>query len=135
MGGPLDGRRRRLLRRGRLLLHLDRVKDMFISGGVNVYPAEIEVVLENHPDVMEAAVFGISDETWGERPYARIVPRKGVAVDLGALRTFCRERLAAFKLPVKIDVTDELPHTHAGKVSKQELRQRYRDSVVPVEGP
>ena len=112
----------------------DRIKDMFISGGVNVYPAEIEVVLESHPDVMESAVFGIPDDTWGERPYALIVPRKGVAVDLGALQAYCRKRLAAFKVPVHIDVIEELPHTHAGKVSKQELRQRYWDSVVPVEG-
>ena len=102
----------------------DRKKDMIISGGMNVYPAEIEAVLERHPGVLEAAVFGIPDEKW-ERVHAVIVARPGHALSTEEFSTFAREHLAGYKVPRSIDFVAELPHTGSGKVLKRELREPY----------
>jgi fatty-acyl-CoA synthase len=101
-----------------------RKRDMVISGGVNVYPTEIESVLEQHPDVVEAAVVGVPDREWGERVRAFIVPRAGTTVDEGHIKAFARERLSGPKVPRDIVILDALPRNPTGKVLKRELRDR-----------
>jgi len=98
-----------------------RSKDMFISGGVNVYPAEIENQLLQHPDLRDAAVVGAPDETWGEVGVAFVVPRAGAEVDAGALAEFLAARLARYKVPKRFIAVAELPRTPYGKVVKAEL--------------
>ncbi len=103
-----------------------RQKDMLISGGVNVYPAEIEGELLLHPDVVDAAVVGVPDETWGEIGVAFVVPRAKGRLDEAALAAYLGERLARFKIPKAFVFVSELPRTAYGKVVKGELRERYR---------
>lgn len=103
----------------------DRLKDMIISGGENVYPAEVERVLVEHPAVADAAVIGVPDPTWGEAVRAVVVPRPGSAVDAADLTAFCRGRLAGFKCPKTVDVVEALPRTLTGKVLRRELRKPY----------
>jgi fatty-acyl-CoA synthase len=110
-------------RRGRYFIE-GRKRDMIISGGVNVYPAEVEGVLELHPDVREVAIVGIPDREWGERVRAFIVPRSGVTADEASIKTFARERLAGFKVPRDVVFLDALPRNPTGKVLKRELRER-----------
>ena len=106
----------------------DRKIDMIISGGANIYPAEIENVLVTHPKVVDAAVFGIPHDDWGEEVKAVIEPAEGVAAD-DALKAeigeFCRERLAKFKCPKSIDFTHEMPRDPNGKLYKRKLRDPY----------
>ena len=104
----------------------DRIKDMIVSGGENVYPVEVEEALSQHPAVAEVAVIGVPDERWGEAVKALVVPRPGAAVAAEELIAFARERLAGYKLPRSVDFVDELPRTPSGKVLKRELRERYR---------
>lgn len=111
----------------------DRVKDMIISGGENVYPAEVERVLSEHPGVADVAVIGVPDERWGEAVKAVIVPRPGTAIDTAGLLEFCRPRLAAYKRPASVDIVDALPRNAAGKILKRTLREPYwagRDRAV-----
>ncbi|HEY0402355.1 MAG TPA: p-hydroxycinnamoyl-CoA synthetase, partial [Blastococcus sp.] len=103
----------------------DRYKDMIISGGENVYPAEVESALLELDDVQEAAVIGVPDPTWGEVGLAVVVPAPGTAPDADELRTLLRARLAAFKVPRYVQLADELPKTATGKVRKPDLRDRY----------
>ena len=103
----------------------DRKKDMIISGGVNIYPAEIEAVLHAHPDVMDAAVFGIPSEEWGEAVHAVVQPRPGHTIDLDALAAYSDEHLAGFKRPRTWEVRDELPRTESGKLLKRVLRDEH----------
>ncbi len=106
----------------------DRKCDMIISGGVNVYPAEIESVLLSHPEVADCAVFGIPDDDWGERIKAVVELAPGVSAGpdrTEALLAFCKERLAAFKLPRSIDFTDAMPRDPSGKLYKRKLRDPY----------
>lgn len=98
-----------------------RAGDMFISGGENVYPRQVEAVYETHPDVQELAVVGIPDERWGETGHAFVVPRPGAEFDPEALRAWGRERLASFKVPSSFEAVDELPKTITGKVQKFRL--------------
>jgi len=101
-----------------------RIKDMFISGGENIYPAEVENVLMQHPAILEAAVVGAPDPQWGEVGRAFLVLRPGAArPDPDELLIFCRERLAAFKVPKSFRVVPDLPRTAAGKIQKHLLRQ------------
>lgn len=103
---------------------VDRAKDMIVSGGENVYCSEVEEVLYKHPAVLEAAVFGIPDDTWGEAVHAVIVPREDVSAE--ALIEFCREHIAGYKLPKAISFSDtELPKSGPGKVLKRELRAPF----------
>ncbi len=104
----------------------DRIKDMIVTGAENVYPAEVEEVLAQHPGVCEVAVFGVPDERWGEVVTAAVVAGPGGG-DLSALELvgFARERLAGFKLPRQVHLVDALPKTATGKVSKKDLRARY----------
>jgi fatty-acyl-CoA synthase len=99
-----------------------RIKDMVISGGENVYPAEIEDVLHDHPAVLEAAVVGVPDEQWGEACAAFVVLREGMSATTDELREHCRQRLARFKVPKSFAVRETLPRSSMGKVLKDELR-------------
>jgi len=103
----------------------DRKKDMIISGGVNIYPAEIEAVLHHHPQVMDVAVFGVPDDEWGESVHAILQPRAGETLDITEVRAFVAERLASFKRPRTYEVRDELPRTEAGKLLKRLLRDEF----------
>jgi long-chain acyl-CoA synthetase len=103
----------------------DRVKDMIVSGGENVYPIEVEEVLAQHPDVADVAVIGVPDEHWGEAVKALVIGRAGHVPSPGDLLAFARARLAGYKLPRSIEVVEDLPRTPTGKVLKRELRERY----------
>jgi len=106
----------------------DRVKDMVITGGENVYPAEVESVLYEHPGVAEVAVIGLPDERWGEAVVAVIAPKPGAVVTLDEVRSFAGTRLARYKLPTRIEVVAALPRNAAGKVLKFELRDLFGDA-------
>ena len=110
----------------------DRIKDMIISGGENIYPAEIERVLAEHPQRGRCAVIGVPDEHWGEVPKAVVVAAPGQAVDAEALLAYCREHLAAFKCPKSVDVLAELPRNPTGKVLKKDLRKPYWPAGVSI---
>jgi fatty-acyl-CoA synthase len=99
-----------------------RLKDMYISGGENVYPAEVESVLHEHPAVADAAVIAVADERWGEAGIAAVVVAEGHEVDEDELIEHCRTRLARFKVPRGVRFVDELPRSGMGKVLKDELR-------------
>lgn len=104
---------------------VDRAKDMFISGGENVYPAEVENVLFQLPQVAEAAVIGTADARWGEVGLALVVRKPGASLDEPAVLAHCRARLAAFKVPRHVRFVDALPRTPSGKVEKHKLRGLY----------
>jgi acyl-CoA synthetase (AMP-forming)/AMP-acid ligase II len=107
-------------------LHLtDRLKDMIITGGENVYSAEVENVLAQHPAVAMAAVIAVPDDIWGERVHAVVVPAGGQAVTLDELTAFCKERIAGYKTPRSLELVETLPLSGAGKVLKRELRRPY----------
>jgi len=111
----------------------DRKKDMIISGGVNIYPAEIEAVLHAHPQVLDVAVFGIPDDEWGERVHAIVQAKPGQIIDIDELRAFAEPHLASYKRPRAYEVRDELPRTESGKLLKRVLRDEYwqgRDSAI-----
>ncbi len=111
----------------------DRKKDMIISGGMNIYPAEIEAALEAHPEIFDAAVFGIPSEEWGESVHAVVVFQPGSKLDEEAIIAFAREHLAGYKLPRSISFMDELPRTGSGKILKRVLREPFwegRDTRV-----
>jgi acyl-CoA synthetase (AMP-forming)/AMP-acid ligase II len=109
---------------GYLFIH-DRVKDMIISGGENVYPAEVESAIFGHPDVLEVAVIGVPDDKWGEAVKAVCVPKPGATIDPDAVITWSRERIAAFKVPKSIDVISALPRNASGKILRKDLRAPY----------
>ena len=102
-----------------------RIKDLVISGGENIYPAELEAVLHAHPAVSEAAVIGIPDERWGEVCFAYVALRSGEAAPEEELLEWCRARLARFKVPKEIRLLEALPRSGMNKVLKDELRARY----------
>jgi long-chain acyl-CoA synthetase len=116
------------------LFLVDRSKDMIVSGGENVYSTEVEEVLFEHPAVLEAAVFGVPDEKWGEAVWAAVQLREGESVDVETLIRFCRERLGGYKVPKGIDLHAEpLPKSGPGKFLKRKLREPYwegRDRAV-----
>lgn len=103
----------------------DRVKDMIVSGGENVYPREIEDVLFQYPGVADAAVIGVPDAKFGEAVKAVVVPKDGETVDADKLIEFCRSKLAGYKQPRSVDFIDELPRNPSGKVMKKDLREPY----------
>jgi long-chain acyl-CoA synthetase len=103
----------------------DRVKDMIVSGGENVYPVEVEEALAQHPAVADVTVIGVPDERWGETVKALVIARPDATPTAEELVAFARERLAGYKLPRSIEFVDELPRTPSGKVLKRVLRERY----------
>ena len=121
-GGYLDDR-------GYLFL-TDRIKDMIVSGGENVFPVEVEEALAQHPAVGQVAVIGVPDDRWGETVKALVVLRTGAAASADELTAFARERLAGYKLPRSVEFVDDLPRTPSGKVLKRELRERFRSRAA-----
>jgi long-chain acyl-CoA synthetase len=109
---------------GYLYLH-DRIKDMIVSGGENIYPAEVENVLLAHHGVADAAVIGVPDEKWGETVKAIVVLAPGESLDEAAVIAHCRDHLAHFKCPTSVDAVDTLPRNPSGKILKRELRAPY----------
>ena len=101
---------------------VDRVKDVYISGGENVYPAEVEKALCDHEAVVEAAVIGVADQTWGEVGEAYVVLTADGSVTEDELRAHLRARIAGYKIPRSWVFRDSLPHTASGKVQKSQLR-------------
>ncbi|PHP64595.1 hypothetical protein CSC94_23505 [Zhengella mangrovi] len=107
-------------------LHLlDRKRDLIISGGENIYPAEIERVLAEHPEVLEVAVVGVPDPKWGEHPRACIVPRDGASISVDSITAFCAGRLAKYKFPKSIHTLEMLPRNSMGKVLRRTLREQF----------
>ena len=107
-------------------LHLvDRKNDMILSGGENIYPAEIERVLAEHPQILEVTVVGVPDERWGESPRACVVLQPGASATAQELLAFCDGRIARYKLPRSVEFLDALPRNAMGKVLRRELRERY----------
>jgi len=104
---------------------VDRKKDIIITGGENVYSTEVEYVLYEHPAVLEAAVVGVPDETWGEAVKACIVLKEGQSAGEEEIIAFVKERIARFKAPKSVDFLSSLPKTGSGKITKQPLRERY----------
>lgn len=100
---------------------IDRIKNMFISGGENVYPAEIERILVDYPAVSEVAVIGVAHEKWGEVGKAFIVPNDGMTPSVSAIRTYCEDKLARFKIPKHFVFLAELPKNHTGKINRKAL--------------
>jgi acyl-CoA synthetase (AMP-forming)/AMP-acid ligase II len=109
---------------GYLYIH-DRVKDMIISGGENVYPAEVESAIYGHPDVLEVAVIGIPDDKWGEAVKAVCAPKPGATIDPASIIAWARERIAGFKVPKSVDVVEALPRNASGKILRKDLRAPY----------
>ena len=103
----------------------DRAKDMIITGGENVYPAEVESGIYGHPDVLEVAVIGVPDAKWGEAVKAVCVPKPGATIDPDSVIGWARERLAGFKVPKSVDVIDALPRNPSGKILRRQLREPY----------
>src|SRR5579862_3175207 len=103
----------------------DRKSDMIISGGMNIYPAEIEAALEQHPEIYDVAVFGIPSDEWGEAVHATVVRSPGSSLTGEEIAAFAREHLANYKVPRSVDFTDELPRTGSGKLLKRQLRAPY----------
>ncbi|MFW5705937.1 MAG: AMP-binding enzyme [Bacteroidota bacterium] len=102
---------------------IDRIKNMYISGGENVYPAEVEHVIRSHPDVSEAAIVGVPDEKWGEAGKAYVALRKGKNLTKAQLQEFCKERIARYKVPKHVEFLDALPKNDAGKIDRKKLRE------------
>jgi long-chain acyl-CoA synthetase len=111
----------------------DRSANLIISGGVNIYPAEVDAVLLQHDSVADAATIGVPDDEWGERVLAVVEPREGVVADdalAAELVALCRDRLAHYKCPRGVDFVDVLPRQENGKVYKRLLRERYRERAA-----
>ncbi|GAB90941.1 class I adenylate-forming enzyme family protein [Gordonia rhizosphera] len=111
--------------RGYLFI-VDRLKDMIVTGGENVYPAEVEAALIAHPDVIETAVIGIPSDKWGEQVHAVIVLRAGSTASAADLIGFARTRLGGFKVPRSVEIVSELPRNASGKILKRTLRQSHQ---------
>jgi fatty-acyl-CoA synthase/long-chain acyl-CoA synthetase len=103
----------------------DRKRDMIITGGTNVYPAEVEDALHRHPDVADVAVFGVPDDEWGERVHASVELRPGAALDAAGIIAFARRHLGGYKIPRSITFHDALPRDHSGKLLKRLLREPW----------
>jgi acyl-CoA synthetase (AMP-forming)/AMP-acid ligase II len=116
------------LRDGYLYVN-DRLMDMIISGGENIYPAEVENVLAAHPAVLEVAIVGIPHATWGEVPIAFVVLRPGLVATEQELMAYSRDRMAHFKCPSSVQFCDALPRNASGKLLKRELRAPYWQDI------
>jgi HIP---CoA ligase len=107
----------------------DRTKDMFIVGGFNAYPAEIENMINEHPAVAQVAIIGVPDDRMGEVGYAYVIPRLNATIDTEELRKWCRDKMANYKVPRYFEVVAEVPHNAGGKVLKFELRERALNQI------
>jgi len=115
--GTMDG--------DRFIYLKDRIKDMIVSGGENIYPAELEGVLAGHPDLADVAVIGVPDERWGEAVKAVVVRRPEARLTAEELIEWSRERLAGFKQPRSVDFVEAIPRNPSGKILKRQLREPY----------
>jgi acyl-CoA synthetase (AMP-forming)/AMP-acid ligase II len=104
---------------------VDRKKDMILTGGENVYSTEVEHILYEHPNILEAAVIGIPDDKWGEAVKAVVVLKEGVTLDESELIEFCKGRLTHYKVPKSVDFVSKLPKTGSGKIYKKALKDKY----------
>jgi acyl-CoA synthetase (AMP-forming)/AMP-acid ligase II len=111
------------------LFVVGRKKDMIKSGGISIYPLEIEGVLYTHPAVLEAAVIGVPDQAWGEAVKALVVLKPGAAIAADELIQFCRARLSSYKIPKSLEIVSSLPHTEIGKVSKDKIKEMLAVNV------
>ena len=107
----------------------DRIKELVITGGFNVSPSEVEDMLRNYDGVQDVAIVGIPDARDGEHVVAAIVPKPGATIDTDALRAWAKQQLAAYKVPRRVVLIDELPKSMIGKV----LRKKVRDSIIESE--
>ena len=112
------------LREGYVYMH-DRIKDMIVSGGENIYPAEVENALMQHPAVADGAVIGVPDEQWGEAVKACVVLKAGTNATAGGIIDFMRSRIAHFKCPRSVDFMETIPRNPTGKILKRVLREPY----------
>ena len=103
----------------------DRVKDMIISGGENIYPAEVENALYSHKDVADVGVIGVPDEKWGEAVKACIVLKDGASATEADIITYARTQIAGYKCPKSVDFIEELPRNPSGKILRRKLREKY----------
>jgi long-chain acyl-CoA synthetase len=103
---------------------VDRAKDVIIRAGMNIYPREIEEILHHHPSVLEAAVVGVPDETLSESVVAFVTLAPGATVTAQELQKYCRDRLAIYKCPKKVEFVEQLPKNSTGKIMKRDLRDR-----------
>ncbi|MGB7407529.1 MAG: fatty acid--CoA ligase, partial [Pontixanthobacter sp.] len=103
----------------------DRIKDMIISGGENVYPAQVESAIYGHPDIADIAVIGIPDEKWGEAVKAVVVRKSGSSLTEDGLIAYAKQKIAGFKCPKSVDFIDALPRNPSGKILRRELRAPY----------
>lgn len=106
---------------------VDRKQDMILSGAINVYPAEIEEVLHEHPNIADVAVIGVPHEKWGEVAKAIVVPREEEKADAEDILEFCNGKLAKFKIPHSVEFTDELPRSLQGKLLKYQIREKFME--------
>ncbi len=104
---------------------VDRKNDVIITGGINVYPAEIENILKKNEEIVDSAVIGVPDEKWGEAVKAVVVKRPDSAITENDVIEFCRKYLAGFKIPKSVDFVDQVPRSFVGKALKKELRKKY----------
>jgi len=104
---------------------VDRKKDMICSGGVNIYPSDIEAILLSHPGILESAAIGVPDPKWGEAVKAIVVLREGQAVSEKELIQYCRANLAGYQVPKSVELVQSLPRNPSGKVLRKELRAPY----------
>ncbi|HEY4331203.1 MAG TPA: AMP-binding protein, partial [Ilumatobacteraceae bacterium] len=113
---------------------VDRVRDMIISGGTNIYSAEIENVLHEHPAIRDVAIIGVADDDWGERVHACVQLKPGASLTLDELQAFARQRLAGYKVPRGLSVHSEFPRDAAGKLAKKSLREQFAGPSQPTKG-
>lgn len=103
----------------------DRIKDMIVTGGENVYSIEVENAVAKHPAVMQCAVIGIPDDKWGELVHVCVVPHSGASVTLEALQEHCKDIIANYKMPRSLEIIAALPMSGAGKILKNKLREKH----------
>ena len=106
---------------------VDRKKDMIISGGYNIFPADIEAVVGEHPDVLDVAVIGVAHDVWGETPLAVVVPREGRAIDADQIREWANAKLGKTQRIAAVVLRPDFPRNALGKIQKGQLRAEYRD--------
>jgi acyl-CoA synthetase (AMP-forming)/AMP-acid ligase II len=107
----------------------DRIKDMVVSGGENIYPVEVENAIAHHEAVADVAVIGVPDEKFGEALLAFVVLKPGHSLALDAMIEFCRERIAGYKIPRKLEIIEEMPRNPSGKILKKVLRAPYWEGI------
>jgi acyl-CoA synthetase (AMP-forming)/AMP-acid ligase II len=107
----------------------DRMKDMVVSGGENIYPVEVENAIAHHESVADVAVIGVPDEKYGEALLAFVVLRPEKSLDLEEMIAFCRDRIAGYKIPRKLEIIEEMPRNPSGKILKKELRKPYWEGI------